>query len=164
MSIFMSYEGITQDNASDKSHDKWIPIIEFAWGSSRQITSATSTRGDRESTNARISDLIVYKWMDQSTSKLFLDACCGSGRNVIIHLTKTGTGSGADLYMEYKLKNALINGYEVSGGTLLFRGRPQEIITISFVEIECRYTPYGENNEPLSPISVAFNTATNTRR
>ncbi|MBI3898085.1 MAG: type VI secretion system tube protein Hcp [Gammaproteobacteria bacterium] len=104
MSMFMFYSGITQGNASDAAgHKNWIPILEFEWGSSRQITSATSTQRDRESTNARISDLKIHKWMDSSTPKLFLEACCGTGKNVILRLTKTGTGSGADVYMEYKL-------------------------------------------------------------
>ena len=101
--------------------------------------------------------------MDSATPALFIESCCGRGKDIVIQLTKTGTGHGADVYLEYTLKNALISGYEVDVHTQDDR-RPLEMITISFVDVELRYTPYDDAGNALPPIAVGFDTATNTRR
>ncbi len=161
MGILVHHPSIKGD-ASDKDHQQWIIADRMKWQSGRQITSATSTRGDRESSNATISDLVIYKHMDKSTPSTFIAACCGTGKDVEIHLTKTGQGQGADVYMIYKLKNAIISHYDmVEKASSPFR--PSEMIKISFTAIEVKYVPYDDNNKPLAPIAVGFDTATNTK-
>lgn len=162
MSIFMNYEGI-KGEASDQRHKDWIDVETWRWGVDRQITSSTSTRGDRESSNATITDLHITKLMDKSSSKLFIESCCGIGKEVKLHLTKTGSGGGADVYMEYTLKNALISHYSV-GGASQDTKRPTESITISFVEVEAKYIPYDEDGNAEAAIAVGFDTATNTKK
>jgi len=51
-----------------------------------------------------MSALRISKKMDSASNKLFLEACCGKGKTVILHLTKTGSSSGSDVFMEYTLK------------------------------------------------------------
>ncbi|MBI3897376.1 MAG: type VI secretion system tube protein Hcp [Gammaproteobacteria bacterium] len=162
MSIFLRIDGITGE-ASDKNHKGWIDIVDFKWGTRRGITSATSTRGDRESGNAAITDLEFTKLMDIASPKLFLEACCGTGKDITLELTKTGQGQGADTYMAYTLKKALISHYGV-GGNAQDITRPMETLTISFTSIETRYTPYDDNGKVTAPMSVGFDTATNTKR
>jgi type VI secretion system secreted protein Hcp len=140
-----------------------MDVESISWGVGRQITSNTSTQGDRESSNAVITDLQVTRYMDSATPKVFIESCCGTGKDVIIHLTKTGTGSGTDVFMEYTLKNALISNYAVNAGTQS-NERPSEIITISFVDVEVKYTPYDEDGNAEAAIAVGFDTATNVKR
>lgn len=160
--IFLNYEGI-KGESSDSGHKDWVDVKNWQWGGERNITSSTSTQGDRESSNAVIRDLRISKYMDSSSPKFFIEFCCGTGKDVILHLTKTGTGSGADVYMEYKLKNALISGYDAHGSEHDTH-RPIEEITISFVDIEVKYTPYDEDGNAMAPVAVGFDTATNTKR
>lgn len=101
--------------------------------------------------------------LDSATPKIFIESCCGTGKDVTIHLTKTGKGSGADVYMEYKLKNALISYYQVEAEAQDVE-RPIEKLRVSFVDVEVKYTPYDEGGNAEAPISVGFNTATNTRK
>jgi len=162
MSIFMNYEGI-KGEASDPAHKDWVDITGWKFDITRAITSSTSTRGDRESSNANIGDLIVTKYTDAATPKLFIESCCGTGKDVILHLTKTGAGSGADVYMEIILKNALITNFSL-GGKSESATRPQEALSISFVDIEIKYTNYDENGIAQSPVAVGFDTATNTKK
>lgn len=161
MSIFMQFEGI-KGEVSDKGHKAWLDVANIEWAVERRITAKSSTRHDRESANAEISSLILFRRMDSATPKLFIESCCGTGKTVIIRLTKTGTGEGADVYMEYTLKNALITKYRV-----LARGRakkrPVEILSISFSGIEMKYTPYDQDGNALAPIAVGFDVSTNTR-
>lgn len=93
MSIFMNYEGISGES-SDANHTGWIDIEDFRWGVRRRTTSDTSTRRDRESANAEISDLVIRHRMDSATPALFLESCRGRGRRVVLRMTKTGTGTG----------------------------------------------------------------------
>jgi len=162
MSIFMKYEGI-KGESSDKNHKDWMDIQEISWGVHRNITSHTSTRNDRESANAEITDLTVERFMDSATPKLFIESCCGKGKTVVLHLTKTGTGTGSDVFMEYTLKNALLSDYSVNAKTQ-DESRPVERLTISFVDVEVKYTPYDEDGNAMAAIAVGFDTATNTKR
>lgn len=162
MSILMRYEGIP-GQTSDKFHKKWINISDLQWGVSRRITSHTGTRDDRESANAEITDLTLTRCMDSASPYLFIESCCGRGRTVVIHLTKTGAGSGADVFMEYTLRDAMIRCYRtkaVSQSDI----RPRELLKISFVDVEVKYTPYDDDGNPMAPIAVGFDTSTNQKR
>jgi len=162
MAILLDYEGI-EGETSDKNNEGCIDCEGWRFKTDRSVTSNTSTKGDRESSNATISDLEITKYMDSSSLRLFIESLCGIGKEVRLILTKTGKGDGSDLYMEYILKNAIISGYEV-GGTADDINRPTENITISFVEIEARYTPYDEDGNAIAASSVGFDTATNTKK
>lgn len=161
MSIFMQIDGI-EGEASDPQHKGWIDVRNMRWGVERAITSHTSTQGDRESANATITDLTFKKLMDKSTAKLFLAACCGRGQTIKIHLTKTGTGSGSDTFMEYILHHAIVSDYQMAAWNDDL-DRPIEKIKISFVKLETRYTPYDEDGLANAALAVAFDTATNTK-
>lgn len=158
----MNIQGLTGE-ASDAEHSGWLDIEDLEWGVCRRITSNTSTANDRESSNAAISDLTIRRRMDSATPSLFIESCCGRGRNITIHLTKTGAGSGADTFMAYEMRNAIVAGYEVAVDGESER-RPIEKIEISFVDLEVKYTPYDEDGTPMAAIAVGFDTATNTKR
>jgi len=161
MSIFLHYDGV-KGEASDPDHKDWIDVISWHVGTERDITANTSTRGDRESSNARTTELFLSRHMDSATPKLFLESCCGTGKTVKLHLTKTGKGDGADGYMEFTLHNALISKLEISGHQDSSK-RPLETISISFVKIEVRYIPYDSDGNAMAPIAIGFDTATNSK-
>ncbi len=162
MSIFVNFDGI-KGECSDPAHKEWMDVLSCSYDITRAITSATSTLGDRESSNAQIQDLVLTKLTDSATPKTFLESCCGTGKDVTIHFTKTGTGGGADVFLELKLKNALISGYFFAAKSQSVN-RPHEEITLSFVEMEVKYTPYDEDGNATAPITVGFDTATNTKK
>jgi len=157
--IFMFREGV-KGESSDKFHKDWMDIESIEWRIRRKITSRTSTRGDRESSNPEYSELLLFKRMDIATPKIFIESCYGGGKTVIIECTKTGSGNGGDVYLQYRLENAVISHYNVS--VKAKRGkRPLEAIKISFKRLEQRYIPYGEDNIAKSPIAVGYDAACN---
>ena len=79
------------------------------------------------------------------------------------HLTKTGKGSGADIFMEYTLKNALISHYQVEAD-IDDAGRPIEKIFISFVDLEMKYIAFDEDGNAMAPEAVGFNTSNNMKK
>ena len=158
MSIFAQVPGIT-GGVSDKNFLGWISVDRLEWGSHRNITSNTSTKGDRESSNATITDLTFIKIMDRATPQIFLETCCGTGKTVKFVMTKTGAGDGADVFIEYTLYNALFMQMNTTHNGL----RPVEKIKISFTSIAVKYITYDEDGNAKAPEIVGFNTATNTK-
>lgn len=77
MSIFVNYEGI-KGESSDANHKDWMDVKSCSFDIERAITSATSTQGDRESSNAEIKDIIITRYTDsehlRSSSNLFVAA------------------------------------------------------------------------------------------
>ena len=118
MSIFVNHPKF-KGEASDKNHKDFLDVDIIKWGVSRAITSSTSTQGDRESSNATISDLTLYRYMDKASPYVFIHSCCGAGNDVEIFLTKTGAGQGSEDYMVYKLKNALISHYSIQASPVV---------------------------------------------
>ncbi|MGH1441430.1 MAG: Hcp family type VI secretion system effector [Cellvibrionaceae bacterium] len=161
MSIFARRDGVIGES-SDPNHSGWMDILTLKWDVNRKVTSATSTRGDRESANAVIGDLVIVRRMDKATPKIFIESCCGTGKDVEIHLTKTGQGNGSDVFMSYTLRNSIISGYRVIAHKDDLN-RPNEEIRISFTAIETRYTPYDENGVAQAPAAIGFDTKTNTQ-
>ncbi|MGH1441121.1 MAG: type VI secretion system tube protein Hcp [Cellvibrionaceae bacterium] len=53
------YHPTIKGETSDKNHKDWIDILKVKFGTSRNITSSTSTQGDRESSNASMSSLKI---------------------------------------------------------------------------------------------------------
>ncbi|MCC5808795.1 MAG: type VI secretion system tube protein Hcp [Ectothiorhodospiraceae bacterium] len=159
MSVFLHYEGIAGES-SDLNHQGWIDVESWSWGTERKITSNSSTRHDRESSNTTITDLIITRHMDSATPYLFIESCCGRGKTAVLRLTKTGSGAGADAFMEYTLKDAVISKYHV-GGTSQDNKRPLEHIRISFIDIEMKYVAFDDDGQPQGPIAVGFDTSEN---
>ena len=88
MSIFAKRDGIIGE-CSDGDHPGWMDVLRIKWDISRKITSATGTSGDRESSNAIIGDLVIIRRMDKATPKIFMESCCGSGKDFEIQLNRT---------------------------------------------------------------------------
>lgn len=164
MSIFLHYPGVTGDVTDRPEHTGWLAITEVDWtGISRAVTSHTSTRRDRESSNAEFAEIVLVRELDRATPELFLRACCGRGRQLTLHFTKTSHGgNGADTYLALTLHDALVARYSVAARRQPAR-RPKEKLCISFTAMEMRYTPFGDDNAPEAARSVGFDPRTNER-
>lgn len=161
MSIFLKWPGI-EGEATDASHRGWLDIDNLSWGVQRAITSSPSTSKDRESANAEITDLTITRRMDKASPSLFMAACCGKGQELTLHLTKTGSGRGSEVFMAYTLRNALVSDYRMKARRQP-RTRPREQLVISFQAIEAKYTPYDDDGTAEAPIAVGFDTTTNEK-
>lgn len=162
MAIHMQIPDI-KGESTDPSHKDWLDIESISWGVNRNLNSASSTKGDRESGNATISDLHIVRRMDSATPKLFISSCCGDGKEIIIELTRTGKGGGSETYMKYTLGDALIANYTVNAAAQDGL-HPTETLTLSFIDMEMSYTPYDDAGKQMSSETVGFDTATNTKR
>ena len=152
MAIFLKIDGI-DGTVTAKGHEKWIDVLSVSWGVGRGISSMTGRGKDREATAPSISEVVFSKMMDESSPKLFTEACIGKGKKVEIHLCKTD--DDLKTYMEYTLHEVMISGYQVSSGG----DRPTEQISLSFAKIEMNAIPYEDSAKGGSPIRAGYDLA-----
>ncbi|MGB3539155.1 MAG: type VI secretion system tube protein Hcp [Mesorhizobium sp.] len=154
MAIYVKYEGIDGE-ATHEDHKKWIDVSSLQFGVGRGIASPSGATANREASQPSVSEVVVTKQLDGSSSKLFTESVTGAaGKKVEIHLVSTG--SPGNTYVEYVLSDALISGYSVSSGG----DRPSESVSINFTKIEFKQTPFDETNAAGTPVTVSYDLST----
>jgi type VI secretion system secreted protein Hcp len=153
MPIYVKYDTIEGDvTAAD--HAKWIECNSFQWGVGRGISSPTGASADRESSAPSVSEIVVTKATDISSTKLLNEALQGEGVDVTIHFCKTDKGN-LSVYLEYILNNTMISGYSLSSGG----DRPQESLSLNFTKVMMRDVALGAKNEDGQPATVGYDLA-----
>jgi type VI secretion system secreted protein Hcp len=154
MAVYLKYEGIDGE-VTQNDHVKWIEVNSFQFGIGRGISTPTGNAANRESSHASVSEVVVSKVMDSSSTKIFTESATGStGKKVEIHFVSTGDPGLT--YAQYTLEDTLISGYSLSSGG----DRPTESISLNFTKIEFKMTPYDDKNKPGTPVTVSYNLAT----
>lgn len=155
MSIYMKIEGIDGD-VTAKGHENYIEIFEFSFKVERAISSYEPGREtDRESTTPSFSEVSIHKYIDQTSPKLFLEACTGKAKKVIIDFCETS--DNLQTYMQFTLTDAIISSYALGGDS---DDKPRERITLNYAQIEQKFTPYDSKHNAKSPIPAGYNLAT----
>lgn len=150
MAIYLKFEGIDGEVTQD-DHKKWIEVESLQWGVGRGISTPTGSTANRESSEPSVSEVVVTKTLDASSSKLFTESVTGkTGKKVEIHLVSTG--NPGTTYTEYTLTNGLISGYSLSSGG----DRPSESISINFTKIEFKFTPFDDKHKAGTPVTVNY--------
>ena len=137
MASFMKYEGISKGSSTTKGHDGkdgWMEVKSVKWGIGRGIRPA-SQGTEREGLSPTGSEIVVTKYLDLASYRLFEEAVSGDGKTVTIHFTKTNKDQ-QDTYMEYILSNTLVSGFSTSSSG----DRPVETVSLNFTKIEYNYT------------------------
>lgn len=154
MPIYFQIDQINGD-ATHETHKQWMDIQSMHWNVSRNVNTLAGAAANREASEPAVSEVTLTKVSDSSSTKLFQEACTGrQGREATIHMVTTG--SPGEVYIEYKLHNALVASYTVSSTG----DRPVEQVTLNFTKMEVKYTPYDENNTPKSPMIASYDLST----
>ncbi|MEM7497546.1 MAG: type VI secretion system tube protein Hcp [Pseudomonadota bacterium] len=154
MPIYMEIEGIMGD-ATHETHKNWMDIESLHWNVSRNMNTSAGSSANREASEPTVSEVVLTKVTDSSSTKLFAEACSGrTGKLTTIHLVTTG--NPGETYVEYKLTNTLVANYSVD----TTGDRPVETIRLNFTKMEVKYIPHDENHSPLSPMIASYDLAT----
>lgn len=145
MAGFIKIDGIDGE-ATDKNHEDWIKILSVGQSVNRPI--AVGSDGSTTKGSVQCGDIAVVKEADKSTPKLLGAVCKGTKfAEIIIDLT-TDTGEGErNTYLQWKLKNAYVSSYDVSGATDGGQA-PTESLGLTYEEIEWTYTPVNKDGSP----------------
>lgn len=154
MPIYLQIDGI-QGDATHETHKQWMDIEAIHWDVSRNMNTSAGSTANREASEPTISEMVLTKVSDSSSTKLFSEACTGkTGKLATIHLVTTG--SPGDTYIQYTLTNTLLANYSVDTSG----DRPVETIRLNFTKMEVKYTPYDEMNNPKSPMIASYDLTT----
>lgn len=145
MSGFIQIEGI-EGEALDTNHENWIKILSVGQSVNRPIqvgSDGSTTKG-----SVQCGDIAVVKEVDKSTPKLLGAVCKGTKFGEITIDLTTDTGQGERVtYMKWKLENAYVSSYDVSGGAN-DGSVPTESLGLSYEKITWTYTPVDTAGEP----------------
>jgi len=131
----MKWDGI--DGAvTTQGFEKWIELNSFQWGVGRAIGTAARGAATREATEPNISEVVVTKRLDKSSTKLFQDAVAGDLSSTVKLKFTTTTKDKVDTFLAYELTNCGVSGYSISSGG----DAPQESLSLNFTKIMFTYT------------------------
>ncbi|MEI4484317.1 MULTISPECIES: Hcp family type VI secretion system effector [unclassified Phyllobacterium] len=154
MPIYLQIDQI-QGDATHETHKRWMDIEAIHWNVGRKMNTSAGSAANREASEPTLSEVILTKVSDSSSTKLFQEACAGrTGKKAVIHLVTTG--NPGDTYIEYILTNTLIANYSVDSNG----DRPVETLRLNFTKMEVKYTPYDNNHMPQSPLIASYDLAT----
>ena len=153
MSTYLLLPNI-KGNVQEKSHSNWIAIDSINFTINRHISTLPGQVYDRELSHPNISEMVITKTIDNSSVLLFQSACTAKAiSSATIDLCQTNHSGNA--YAKITLENIIITHYAlISDATP--QQRPIESMHINFDHIEFRYTPYGKDNQALSPITAGY--------
>ena len=129
MPIYMKFEGIAGTGTGNRKD--WIELESCQLGTGRSVTSPTGRGSSREDSAPSISEIVITKFLDNSSPHLVREALHGTGKKVTIEFTKTdGT-----VYMTLELESTLISHHSVSGYGGGGKGKPIESLTLNYTQI-----------------------------
>ncbi len=155
MPIYLKMNDELWGDATQQDHKNWMDIQSMHWNVSRNMNTQAGSAGNREASEPSVSEVTLTKVSDKSSTRLFQEGCTGNkGMNAVIHLVSTG--SPGQTYLEYKLYNTLVAGYQVGSGG----DRPAETLTLNFTKMDVKYIPYDDKNTAGSPSIASYDLST----
>jgi type VI secretion system secreted protein Hcp len=139
VAIYMKWDGI--DGAvTTKGYEKWIELNSFQMGVGRAIGTAARGAATREASEPSISEVVVTKRLDKSSTKLFQDAVAGDLSKTVKIAFTTTTKDKVEHYLKYELEKCGLSGYSLSSGG----DAPMENLSLNFTKIMMTYTERDE--------------------
>lgn len=156
MTTYMKMDKI-QGDVTAKGHEKWIEIYDLNFSVKRHINTEPGRIADREGTRPSISEITITKKIDRSSPLIFSESCVGKA-TPSVQIDICQTDDSLNPYTQLTLNNVIVSGYELSSlqQEQAIQQNPMERISLSFDKIELKYTPYGSDNKPQSPIPAGY--------
>src|SRR5258708_13896266 len=131
----MDFDGAKGD-VTTADYKGWIELNSFQFGVSRGVSSGAGG-ATRESSSPSISEIVVSKYLDASSPKLYQDSLAGAfDTKVQIKMSST-TKNKVETFLTYELTDCGVSSYSQSsvGDT------PLESLSLYFVKILITPTP-----------------------
>jgi len=154
MPIYMKYEGVDGD-VTTKGFEKCIELTSAQFGHARAVTSIGAN--DARRGTPQVTDLVVTKPMDVSSTDLFRDSLMGQGKKVTLYFVATGVDKSTP-FLTVELENTLISSFAVTGGHAA-NDKPVETLTFNFTKITYTTTTLDEKLRG-TPKSVTYDLQT----
>jgi type VI secretion system secreted protein Hcp len=135
VAIYMDFDGVKGD-VTTADYKGWIELNSFQFGVSRAVSSGAGG-ATRESSAPSISEIVVSKYLDASSPKLYQDSLAGAfDTKVQIKMTST-TKNKVETFLTYELTDCGVSSYSQSSGG----DAPVESLSLNFAKIQMTPTP-----------------------
>ncbi len=141
MAIYMDFDGVKGD-VTTADYKGWIELNSFQFGVSRAVSSGAGG-ATRESSTPSISEIVVSKYLDASSPKLYNDSLAGNfDTKVTIKMTAT-TKNKVETFLTYELTDCGVSSYSQSSGG----DAPVESLSLNFTKIMMTPTPLDKSGQ-----------------
>jgi type VI secretion system secreted protein Hcp len=141
VAIYMDFDGVKGD-VTTADYKGWIELNSFQFGVSRAVSSGAGG-ATRESSSPSISEIVVSKYLDSSSPKLYQDSLAGAfDTKVTIKMTST-TKNKVETFLTYELTDCGVSSYSQSSGG----DAPVESLSLNFVKIMMTPTPLDKSGQ-----------------
>lgn len=154
VNYFLMVEGIDGESTSAQ-FEGTIEIESFSWGATQ--SAASSGGGGSGVGKVSLSDLSVVKRVDKASPPLFLH--CATGRHIPRAVLMARRNSPNVVFLQYELSDILVSSLKDAGTEGEY---PLEEVTFSYGKIVYKYVPILPTGQPGQPITVAYDTRTQT--
>jgi type VI secretion system secreted protein Hcp len=141
VAIYMKFGDVNGD-VTTEGYKNWIELNSFQFGVSRGVSSGAGG-ATRESSAPSISEIVVSKYLDSSSPKLYQDSLAGAfDTKVQIKMTST-TKTKVETFLAYELTDCGVSSYSQSSGG----DAPVESLSLNFVKIVLTPTPLDKSGQ-----------------
>ena len=141
MAIYMSF-GKIEGDVTTQGYKNWIELNSFQFGVSRGVSSGAGG-ATRESSAPSISEIVVTKYHDKSSAKLYQDSVAGAfDKKVQIKMTTTNQ-KVVETFLTYELTDCGVSSFSQSSGG----DAPTESLSLNFVKIMVTPTPLDKSGQ-----------------
>ena len=141
MAIYCKFGDINGD-VTTEGFKNWIELNSFQFGVSRGVSSGAGG-ATRESSAPSISEIVVTKYFDASSAKLYQDSLAGDfDTKVQIKMTTT-TKNKVETFLTYELTDCGVSSYSQSSGG----DAPTESLSLNYVKIMVTPTPLDKSGQ-----------------
>jgi type VI secretion system secreted protein Hcp len=157
MGIYVKYGNIEGD-ATQQGFEGWVNCHHFGWSLGRDFAKDQVGRAqNREAAQAHMNPCSLLKEVDHSSGQ-WLETATTDFKGQDCEIAFLRTGNPGAPYLRFKLTNALVATYVVTGTG--GKERPIETITIDFTKVEIECKTLLENNLDEETIRVHYDAAT----
>jgi type VI secretion system secreted protein Hcp len=128
-----------EGDATEEKHDKWIVVESVAWNVARAVDMTDLGSTQRGHANSNFGKVTLTSELGKASCKLMLSVANGTVRPQIeVHQCRSGESAseGLEPYLIWKLKDVVIDSYDVSGGA---DSIPSETWSLAYTSIEVEY-------------------------
>jgi len=148
--------GDINGESKDATYKDWIDVLAWSWGGAQTGTMQMGGGGGTGKVN--IQDMSVTKYVDSSSTNLYLKLCTGK-HYPEAKLIVRKAGDQPVEYVKITMTDVIISSLSTGGST--GDERTTENITLNFAKFKYEYTPQEETGAAGAVMDVTFNIKTN---
>ena len=141
MAIYMSF-GKIEGDVTTQGYKNWIELNSFQFGVSRGVSSGAGG-ATRESSAPSISEIVVTKYFDKSSAKLYQDSVAGAFDSKVQIKMTTTTKTAVETFLTYDLSDCGVSSYSLSSGG----DNPMESLSLNFLKVMVTPTPLDKSGQ-----------------